>query len=452
MTKQLHLGAVMRPVAIHTAWWRYPGAYPDANFNLKHLIRFTQTLERARFDAFFMADHLAVLNMPVQALRRSATVTSFEPMTLLAALAMVTERIGLIATASTTFDAPYHVARRFASLDHISDGRAGWNVVTTANPDAALNFGLTDHVEHDERYRRAREFHAVVTGLWDSWADDAWQRDQASGIFFDPDRMHVLDHKGEHLSVRGPLNIARPIQGWPVIVQAGASEAGRQFAAETAEVIFGSSRTIEEARLFYQDVKARVTAAGRSADHCKILPGALVIVGRTSEEAQEKKTQLDSLVHPESGIPNLSIRLGVDASTFDLDAPLPEIPPSNQSRSQRDTLVALARQRNLTVRQLAQLMGGFGGLEIVGTAREIADTMQSWLETGAADGFNVMFPTVPDGLDDFVALVIPELRRRGIFRDEYTGTTLRDHLGLRRPENQFFPSAGRRGSRTATSE
>ena len=441
MTKQLHLGAVMRPVAIHTAWWRYPGAYPDANFNLNHLVRFIQTLERARFDAFFMADHLAVLNMPVQALRRSATVTSFEPMTLLSALAMATERIGLVATASTTFDEPYHVARRFASLDHISNGRAGWNVVTTANPDAALNFGLTDHVGHDERYRRAREFHTVVTGLWDSWADDAWLRDQASGVFFDPGKMHVLDHKGEHLSVRGPLNIARPIQGWPVIVQAGASNAGRQFAAETAEAVFGSSRTIEEARDFYQDVKARAIAAGRLAGHVKILPGVLVTVGRTNQEAREKKALLDGLVHAESGIPNLSIRLGIDASAFDLDAPLPEIPPSNQSQSQRDTLVALARRESLTVRQLAQMMGGFGGLEFAGTAGEIADTMQAWLETGAADGFNIMFPTVPAGLDDFVELVVPELQRRGIFRREYEGTTLRDHLGLPRPGNQFFPPA-----------
>src|ERR1700761_2852275 len=253
MAKQLHLGAVMRPVAIHTAWWRYPGAIPDANFNLKHLMRFIQTLERARFDAFFMADHLAVLNMPVEALRRSATVTSFEPMTLLSALAMVTERIGLVATASTTFDAPYHVARRFASLDHISNGRAGWNVVTTANPDAALNFGLTDHVEHDERYRLAREFHAVVTGLWDSWADDAWRHDQTNGIFFDPAKMHVLNHKGQYLSVRGPLNIARPVQGWPVIVQAGASDAGRQLAAETAEMVFAAGGPIAGAREIYQD-------------------------------------------------------------------------------------------------------------------------------------------------------------------------------------------------------
>jgi alkanesulfonate monooxygenase len=438
MTRQLHLGAVMRPVGIHTAWWRYPGAYPDANFNLRHLVRFIQTLERAGFDAFFMADHLAVLNMPVEALRRSATATSFEPLTLLSALAMATERIGLIATASTTFDEPYHIARRFASLDHISGGRAGWNVVTTANPDAALNFGRTEHVEHDERYRRAREFYSVVTGLWDSWADDAWLRNQETGIFFDPAKMHVLDHRGEHLSVRGPLNIARPVQGWPVIVQAGASEAGRQFAAETAEVIFGSNRTIEEARAFYTDVKARAVAAGRSADHVKILPGALVIVGRTHDDALAKQALLDRLVHPESGIPNLSIRLGIDASGFDLDAPLPEIPPSNQSQSGRDSLVALARRDNLTVRQLAQMMGGFGGLEIAGTATEIADTMQAWFESGACDGFNVMFSTVPEGLDDFVGLVVPELQRRGIFRSAYTGATLREHLGLPRPHNQFF--------------
>src|SRR6201994_4768809 len=297
MPKQLHLGAVMRPVAIHTAWWRCPGAYPDANFNLKHLTRFIQTLERARFDAFFMADHLAVLNMPVQALRRSATVTSFEPMTLLSALAMVTERIGLVATASTTFDEPYHVARRFASLDHISNGRAGWNIVTTANPDAALNFGLTDHVEHDERYRRAREFHAVVTGLWDSWADDAWRRDQTSGIFFDPDKMHVLNHEGEHLSVRGPLNIARSPQGWPVIVQAGQSEAGRQLAAETAEVVFAAPRDLDTAKPMYAHIKGRMPRIGLNPDHLKILPAAFIVVGDTVDEAKAKRAKLDSLVH-----------------------------------------------------------------------------------------------------------------------------------------------------------
>src|SRR4029079_6983760 len=274
MAKQLHLGAVMRPVAIHTAWWRYPGAYPDANFNLTHLVRFIQTLERARFDAFFMADHLAVLNMPVQALRRSATVTSFEPLTLLSPLAMVTNRIGVVATGSTTFDDPYHVARRFASLDHISNGRAGWNIVTTSNPDAALNFGLDDHMEHAERYKRAREFYDVVTGLWDSFADDAFVRDVEQGLYFDPAKMHVLDHKGKYLSVRGPLNIARPVQGWPLIVQAGASEDGRQLAAETAEAVFTGGGPLADAQKLYADIKGRMAKAGRNPEHLVILPGA----------------------------------------------------------------------------------------------------------------------------------------------------------------------------------
>ena len=260
-SRQLRLGAFMRPVSIHTAWWRYPGAYPDANFNLTHLARFAQTLERGKFDAFFMADHLAVLNMPMNALKRSATTTSFDPLTLLPRLAVVTERLGLIATASTTFNDPYHIARKFASLDHISNGRAGWNLVTTSNPEAALNFGLDEHVEHGARYRKAREFYDVVTGLWDSWADDAFIRDVENGIYFDPERMHVLNHKGAHFSVRGPLNIARPVQGWPVIVQAGASDAGRQIAAETAEMVFAAGGQLADAQRFYADVKGRMENA-----------------------------------------------------------------------------------------------------------------------------------------------------------------------------------------------
>src|SRR5215471_13008063 len=281
--RQLRLGAFMRPVSIHTAAWRYPGGTPDANFNFKALVQYAQTLERGKFDAFFMADHLAVLNMPMEALKRSATVTSFDPLTLLPALAVVTEHIGLIATSSTTFDQPYHLARKFASLDHISGGRAGWNLVTTANPDAAPNFGMDDHMEHGERYRRAREFFEVVTGLWDSWTDDAFIRDVENGVYFDPERLHVLDHQGEFFSVRGPLNIARPIQGWPVIVQAGASEAGRHIAAETAEVIFASGGNLVDARRFYADVKGGMERLGRSPDHLKILPGALVVVGETAE-------------------------------------------------------------------------------------------------------------------------------------------------------------------------
>jgi FMN-dependent oxidoreductase (nitrilotriacetate monooxygenase family) len=439
--RQLHLGAFMRPVSIHTAWWRYPGAYPDANFNFEHLKRFAQTLERGLFDAFFMADHLAVLNMPMAALKRSATVTSFDPLTLLPALAMVTEHLGLIATASTTFEPPYLIARRFASLDHISGGRAGWNLVTTSNPDAALNFGLTEHMEHGERYRRAREFFDVVTGLWDSWADDAFIRDVEEGVYFDPERLHVLEHQGEFFSVRGPLNIARPIQGWPVIVQAGASEAGRQIAAETAEVIFASGGSLSDARRFYADVKGRMEKLGRSRDHLRILPGTLVVVGETAAEAQAKRARLDSLVHPDSGLASLSIALGHDAYVFDLDGPLPEIPESNASRSGRQRIIERARRDNLTVRQLAQIAGSYGGLALVGTPAMIADQMEEWLYSDACDGFNIMFPYVPGGLDDFVDQVVPELQRRGLFRREYEGKTLRENLGLPRPENRFFDPA-----------
>jgi FMN-dependent oxidoreductase (nitrilotriacetate monooxygenase family) len=436
--RQLRLGAFMRPVTIHTGAWRYPGAYPDANFNFAHMKRFAQTLERGRFDAFFMADHLAVLNMPVASLKRSHTVTSFEPMTLLPALAAVTERLGLIATASTTFDAPYHVARRFASLDHISGGRAGWNLVTTSNPDAALNFGLEEHVEHDERYRRAREFFDVVTGLWDSWADDALIRDVESGIFFDPEKLHVLDHKGKYYSVRGPLNIARPVQGWPVIVQAGSSEAGRQIAAETAEAVFTAQTTLEQGQRFYADVKGRMEKLGRSRDHMKILPAAFVVVGDTLDEALEKRARLDTFVHYDSGIASLSIALGHDVSGFDPDGPLPEIPESNASRTSRQRVVEWAERDKLTIRQLAQRIGGYSGLEFVGTPAMIADQMEAWLVGEGSDGFNVMFSHLPGGLDDFVDKVIPELQRRGIFRREYEGATLRENLGLPRPENRFF--------------
>src|SRR6266478_3338056 len=406
-SRRLHLGAFMRPVGIHTAWWRYPGAAPDANFNLKHLIRFAKKLEEGRFDAWFMADHLGVLNMPMAALKRSATVTSFDPLTLLPVLAMATEHLGLIATASTTFEPAYTIARRFASLDHISGGRAGWNLVTTSNPDAALNFGLTEHMEHGERYRRAREFFDVVTGLWDSWAEDAFIRDVENGIYFDPERMRVLDHQGEFLSVRGPLNIARPIQGWPVIVQAGASEAGRQLAAETAEAVFTAQANLAAGRQFYADVKARAEKAGRSRDHLKILPACFVVVGDTVEEARAKRARLDSLVHYDNAIASLSIALGHDASRFDPDGPLPEIPESNASKSGRQRAIELAKREKLTVRQLAQRLGGYSGLAIVGTPETIADEMQEWLTTEASDGFTIIFTYLPDGLDYFIKPVVP---------------------------------------------
>jgi FMN-dependent oxidoreductase (nitrilotriacetate monooxygenase family) len=385
-----------------------------------------------------MADHLAVLNMPMEALKRSATVTSIDPPTLLPALAAVTEHIGLIATGSTTFDAPYHLARRFASLDHLSGGRAAWNIVTTSNPDAALNFGLDDHMEHDERYRRAREFYDVVTGLWDSWADDAFIRDVENGIYFDPAKLHVLSHKGEYLSVRGPLNIARPVQGWPVIVQAGASESGRQLAAETAEAVFTAQSSIAVGRAFYADVKGRAEKAGRSREHLKILPGCFVVVGDTVDEARAKRAKLDSFVHYANAIGSLSIALGHDASKLDPDGPLPDIPESNASKSVRQRTIDLARRENLTVRQLAQRLGGHAGLAMIGTAKTIADEMEEWLMTEASDGFTVQFPYLPGGLDDFCTQVVPELQRRGLFRREYEGTTLRENLGLPRPDNRFF--------------
>lgn len=437
-TRQLHLGAFMRPATIHTGSWRYPGAYPDANFNFPLIKQFAQKLEHACFDAFFMADHLAVLNMPMEALKRSATPTSFEPFTLLPALAAVTEHLGLVATGSTTYDEPYHVARRFASLDHISGGRAGWNIVTTSNPDASLNFGLEEALEHADRYARAREFYDVVTGLWDSWDDDAFLQDPESGIYFDPEKLHVLDHKGQYFSVRGPLNIARPVQGWPVIVQAGSSDAGRQLAAETAEAVFTSHANLAAGQAFYADVKARAEKVGRNGDDIKILPACFVVVGDSVEEAREKRAMLDSLVHTDSAIASLSIALGHDASKFDPDGPLPDIPESNASKSGRERAITLAKRENLTVRQLAQRLGGYSGAAMVGTPETIADEMEEWLEARGSDGFTIMFSHLPGGLDDFCDRVVPELQRRGLFRRAYEGATLRENLGLPRPENQFF--------------
>ena len=438
-TKKLHFGAFMRPASIHSSSWRYPGSFSDANFNFKHHVRFAQTLEKGLFDAIFMADHLALMNMPAEALKRSATVTSLEPLTLLPALAAVTEHIGLIATASTTYNEPYHIARKFASLDHISDGRAGWNVVTSANPLEALNFGLDEAVEHDTRYRRGREFYEVVTKLWDSWEDDAIVRDVESGIFVDLEKLHPANHKGEFYSVEGALNVARPVQGWPLIVQAGASEAGRQFAAEVAEMVFSAASTLSASQEYYADVKRRAKAYGRNPDHLKVFPGCFVYIGDTLQEAKDKKRCLDSMVNPNSGMGSLSVLLGCDASKFDLDGPLPEIPESNATQTSRQKLVDMAKEENMTVRELAQHVGGsFGSLEMLGTPEMIADQMEEWLVSDACDGFNIMFPYLPDGLDDFVDKLVPVLQKRNLYRTEYEGKTLRENLGLPRPANRHI--------------
>jgi alkanesulfonate monooxygenase len=304
-------------------------------------------------------------------------------------------------------------------------------------------------MEHDERYRRAREFYDVVTGLWDSWADDAFIRDVEAGIYVDPARLHVLDHRGKYYKVRGPLNVARPVQGWPVIVQAGASEAGKQLAAETAEVVFAGAGGLADGKRLYADIKGRMKALGRDPEHLKMLPGCFVVVGDTVEEARRKRAHLDSLVHYDSAIASLSIALGTDASKFDPDAPLPEIPETNASQSGRERAIALAKRDGLTVRQLAQRLGGFAGLAMVGTPATIADQMEQWLEERGSDGFNVMFPYLPQGLDEFVDRVVPELQRRGLFRRDYEGRTLRENLGLPRPDNRFFAPPQQARARTA---
>lgn len=391
---------------------------------------------------FFMADHLALMNVPMEALKRSATVTSFDPMTLLPALAVATEHIGLVATASATYNEPYHIARNFASLDHIGNGRAGWNVVTGASAQGGAQFQpRRTHMEHDERYARAKEFYDVATGLWDSWEDDAFIRDVEAGIYFNPAKLHELNHKGRYFSVRRPLNVALPVQGWPVYVQAGQSEAGRQLAAETAEVVFSGLSRKDAAQQFYIDIKRRMSAFNRDPAHMKILPGAFVLVGDTLAEANAKKRHLDRLVHLESGFSTLQVQLGGDISAFDLDRPLPdERPPTNGSKTTRQKLVEMSRNEGITVRELARYVGSaFGTLELIGTPAMIADQMGDWSLSRASDGFNIMFPFFPSGLDDFVDKVIPELQRRGLFRQQYEDQTLRENMGLPRPKKRFIP-------------
>jgi alkanesulfonate monooxygenase len=444
--KQLSLGAFFNPTGHHVASWRHPEADADAGINLQHYVRLAQTAERAKFDMIFLADNLCVRRAHMEALSRSAQyIANFEPLTLLSALAMVTSRIGLVATASTSYNEPYHVARKFASLDHLSGGRAGWNLVTSGQQEEAQNFGREAHYQHGERYDRAREFATIVVGLWDSWDDDAFLRDKASGLFFKPDKLHRLDHKGEHFSVRGPLNIPRPPQGRPVIVQAGGSDDMMTVAAEFAEVIFCAPLTLEAGQAFYRDIKGRTARHGRSPDAMKIMPGLSAIVGRSEAEAGEKYDYLQSLIHPIVAREILSTILGgFDLSNYPLDGPLPADLPETTNASQfiYKSAVDLARRENLTIRALALRMAGARGKSVVkGTPQQIADMMEEWLVKEAADGFNIMPSHLPGGLDDFVELVIPELQRRGLFRTEYQGTTLREHLGLARPASRHAAAA-----------
>jgi alkanesulfonate monooxygenase len=439
--EQLRLGAFFNPTGHHVASWRHPQSQADAGINFEHYVEIAQMAERAKMDLVFLADNISVREAHPQALARSAQyIANMEPITLLSALAAVTTRIGLVATASTSYNEPYHVARKFASIDHISHGRAGWNLVTSGQAADAYNFSRDEHYEHGVRYGRAREFADIVVRLWDSWDDDAFIRDKESGIFLDPDKKHPLNHKGDWFSVRGPLNVPRAPQGRPVIVQAGGSEDMIQVAAEFAEVIFCAPLNLEQGRTFYAELKGRMARHGRHPDEMKIMPGLSPVVGRTEEEATEKQQYLDSLTHPIVAREVLSMVLGnVDLTSYPMDEPMPQLEPSKvASHSIFVHVMDIAKRGNLTLRQTAQVVAGARGKFVVkGTPEHVVDVMEEWFREEACDGFNVMPPYLPGSLDDFVTLVIPELQRRGLFRSEYEGRTLRENLGLRRPESRY---------------
>jgi FMN-dependent oxidoreductase (nitrilotriacetate monooxygenase family) len=431
------LGAFLYPSGHHIAAWRHPDAKADAGIDFHHYVELARAAEAAKFDLVFLADGVGTRGTDIDFLSRTAHSyqAQFEPITLLSALAAVTQRIGLVATASTSFNEPYHVARKFASLDHISAGRAGWNLVTSSSEHEARNFNRDTHFAHADRYERAGEFADVVTGLWNSWEDDAFQRDKTSGRFYDPAKRHVLNHKGKHFSVQGPLNVSRPPQGHPVVVQAGSSEAGKELAARTAEAVFTAQQTLEDAVAFYADIKGRLDKYGRAPEDLKILPGVFPVVGRSESEAKEKFEALQSLIDPVVGLALVSgLTGGFDLSEYPLDGPIPQLPDTNASKSRQQLMIDLARRENLTIRQLYQRVAGARGhWQLVGTAEQIVDQLEERFVHHGADGYNVMAPTLPGGLTDFIALVLPELRRRGLFRTEYEGRTLRDHLGLKRP-------------------
>ncbi|PXW25499.1 LLM class flavin-dependent oxidoreductase [Paraburkholderia caballeronis] len=441
--RQIKLGAFLMETGHHIAAWRHPDALASGGLDFAHYAELAQIAERAKFDTIFFADSVSVRDDNLASLSRTARADHFEPLTLLSALSVVTKQIGLIATVSTTFNEPYNLARKFASLDHLSGGRAGWNLVTSNTESEAHNFNFEKHLDHEVRYERAREFYDVVAGLWDSWDDDAFVRDKASGVYFDADKLHVLNHHGKHFRVRGPLNVARSPQGWPVVVQAGASETGRELAAQTAEVIFVAHQTFAEAQSFYRDLKARVARYGRHPDHLKIMPGIFPVVGRTQAEAEEKFDALQSLIQPTVGVSLLSKMIGgdVDLSQYPVDGPVPELPETNGGKSRQRLLFDLARRENLTIRDLyLRIAGARGHQQVVGTPQSIADQLQQWFEEEGADGFNIMSPWLPGGLAEFATLVVPELQRRGLFRTEYEGRTLRENLGLPRPVNRYAQS------------
>ncbi|MEU9131051.1 LLM class flavin-dependent oxidoreductase [Kitasatospora sp. NPDC048540] len=430
--RQLHFNLFLMGVGHHEAAWRHPRTDPGRAADIAHFQHLAQAAEAASFDSVFLAD-----GVEARAAGGWGLISHFEPFTLLTALAVVTERIGLIGTASTGFSEPYNLARQFASLDHISHGRAGWNIVTSAGDRAAQNFGRDANQEHAVRYRRADEFLQVATALWDSWEDGALLLDRERGTFADPARVHEIDHVGEHFKVRGPLNIPRSPQGHPLLVQAGSSDNGRAFAARWAEAVFTAQQTLAEGQSFYAALKRQAADAGRDPAGLKVLPGVVPVLGSTEAEAKALDQELDDLIDPARAIGVLSTVLGVDLTDHPLDAPLPPLPPVteiNGAKSRFELIRDLAERDRLTLRQLVgRLGGGRGHQVVVGTPEQLADHIEQWFTEGAADGFNIMPPILPDGLTHFTEHVLPILRERGLFRDGYTGRTLREHYGLPRP-------------------
>lgn len=439
-SERMHVGMFFKNTGHHIAAWRHHGSQHDAGINIQHYAACAQASEKAGLDFLFFADSAAVREADIEPLSRSSQYTAyFEPTTLLSALAMVTKNIGLVATQTTSYNEPYNIARRFASLDHLSGGRAGWNVVTSGNHAEAYNFGLEEHYEHDERYKMAQEFVDVVKGLWDSWDDDAFIYDREGGRFFRPDSLHRLNHEGKYFRSRGPLNVPRAPQGYPVIFQAGISDAGKELAAATAEGVFSGELTMEGSQTHYSDIKNRMSRYGRSPDEMKIMPGLTAIVGRTRAEALDKERELAELIHPVVGREYIGTLVGLDLSDCDVDDNLPD----RESKTRKTagialSVKALAERENLTIRGLYErLAGSHGKLTMRGSVNEVADEMQAWFENHACDGFIFQPLTMPGDLDDIITLLVPELQNRGLIRIGYDGTTLRDNLELNRPASSY---------------
>ncbi|RVT98632.1 LLM class flavin-dependent oxidoreductase [Rhodovarius crocodyli] len=444
------MNLIMMPNATgaHLGGWRHPDAWTDTVMNLGHVVEAAQIAERGKFDAVFLADGNAVREMDKPALFAanfpSARPAGFEPATVLSAVAMKTEKIGLVATTTTSYDEPYSVARRFASIDHISNGRAGWNVVTSQYAGDALNYSRDENFGRDERYDRAEEFVEVVKGLWDSWDEDAFPQDKATGQYLDPGKVHTLNHKGTHFSVKGPLNIARPPQGHPLIFMAGQSDRGRELAAKQADAMFGAGDSMESCQRAYADIKSRMAKYGRAPDELRFIPGISIFVGRTEKEADDFYRELQDLISPTLGVHYLSKIVDRDLTQFDLDEELPEVPATVKSgTSLRTYVIEMARREKLTIRQTYQrVVPALGSPVVKGTPAQVADKLEEWYRGKACDGFMISNPVMPRALLNFVGMVVPELQKRGLFRKDYEGDTLRQRMGLPTPASRYTSQGG----------